>query len=87
MGGILADERVYLSEGPVRTGMDRDTRGQPGGRATGGVYMLPCRDAWTGARRQPLPTAPDGVALIGEVVRRDVTAFETLLDERGEAGA
>jgi hypothetical protein len=73
--------------GRYSTGMDRDTRGRPGGRATGGVYMLPSRDAWTGAKRRPLPTAPGGVALIGEVIRRDVTAFETLWDERGEAGA
>ena len=87
MGGILADERVYLSERPVQHGNGSDTRGRPRGRATGGVYMLPSRDAWTGARRWPFPTAPDGVALIGEVIRRDVTAFETLLDERGEAGA
>jgi hypothetical protein len=87
MGGILADERVYLSEGPYSRGMDRDTRGRPGGRATGGVYMLPSRHIWTGARRRPLATAPDGVVFIGEVVRWDVTAFETLLDERGEAGA
>jgi len=74
-------------KGPYSRGMDWETRGRPGGRATGGVYMLPSRDAWTGARRRPLATAPEGVALIGEVVRRDVTAFETLLDERAEAGA
>ena len=74
-------------KGPYSRGMDRETRGRPGGRATGGMYMLPSRDTWTGARRRPLATAPDGVALIGEVVRWNVTAFETLLDERAEAGA
>ena len=71
-------------KGPVQQG---NGSGDPGGRATGGAYMLSSRDTWTGARRRPLATAPDGVALIGEVVRWDVTAFETLLDERAEAGA
>ena len=84
---FLPTSGCIFPKGPYSRGMDRDTPGRPGGRATGGACMLPSRDTGTGARGRPLATPPDDVALIGDVARRDVTAFETLLDERGEAAA